>query len=134
MTKKHDAIFDAVLSGIDADDRSPKKDRSAGRFLKRGNAIGEKLSGELHEKTLHLVDPTRCRMWDRHNRIYDLLTPENCADLIDGIQQQGKQEFPAVVRRVEGVDGIDFEVICGARPFRHLMAAGEQLSAVQISD
>ncbi|TLP55936.1 ParB/RepB/Spo0J family partition protein [Parasedimentitalea maritima] len=115
MTKKHDAIFDAVLSGIDADDRNPKKDRSAGRFLKRGNAIGEKLSGELHEKTLHLVDPSRCRMWDRHNRIYDLLTPENCSDLIDGIQQQGKQEFPAVVRRVEGVDGIDFEVICGAR-------------------
>ena len=51
MTKKHDAIFDAVLSGLDADERSPKKDRSAGRFLKRGNAIGEKLSGEVHEKT-----------------------------------------------------------------------------------
>ncbi|MCI5039548.1 MAG: ParB/RepB/Spo0J family partition protein, partial [Donghicola eburneus] len=40
---------------------------------------------------------------------------ENCADLIEGIQQQGRQEFPAIVRRVEGSEGIEFEVICGAR-------------------
>ncbi|MQY43867.1 ParB/RepB/Spo0J family partition protein [Epibacterium sp. SM1969] len=113
MTKKHDAIFDAVLSGIGGDERAPKKDRSAGRFLKRGNAIGDKVSGDVDEKTLQWVDPERCKMWDRHNRNYDLLTPENCADLIEGIQQQGKQEFPAVVRRVEGTP--EFEVICGAR-------------------
>ena len=115
MTKKHDAIFDAVLSGIGGEERSPKKDRGAGRFLKRGNAIGDKISGDVDEKTLHWVDPARCRMWDRHNRNYALLTPENCADLIEGIQQQGKQEFPAIVRRITGEDGVDYEVICGAR-------------------
>lgn len=115
MTKKHDAIFDAVLSGMGTDDRSQKKDRGAGRFLKRGNAIGDKISGDVDEKTLHWVDPARCRMWDRHNRNYALLTPENCADLIEGIQQQGKQEFPAIVRRITGEDGVDYEVICGAR-------------------
>lgn len=115
MTKKHDEIFDAVLSGIGPETRVEKKDRSAGRFLKRGNAIGEKLGGDVDEKTLIWVDPARCRMWDRHNRDYALLTPENCADLIDGIQQQGRQEFPAIVRRVTGEEGVDYEVICGAR-------------------
>lgn len=115
MTKKHDAIFDAVLSGIGSEDRTPKKDRGAGRFLKRGNAIGDKLSGDVDEKTLHWVDPVRCKMWDRHNRNYELLTAENCADLIEGIQQQGRQEFPAVVRRITGDDSAEYEVICGAR-------------------
>ncbi len=119
MTKKHDEIFDAVLSGIGPDTRpgsgGERKDRGAGRFLKRGNAIGDKLSGEVDEKTLMWVDPARCRMWARHNRVYELLTEENCADLIEGIKQQGRQEFPAIVRRVTGEDGIDFEVICGAR-------------------
>lgn len=115
MTKKHDEIFDAVLSGIGPDTRSAKTVRSAGRFLKRGNAIGEKLAGDVDEKTLMWVDPERCRMWDRHNRNYDLLTEDNCADLIEGIQQQGRQEFPAIVRRISGDHGFDFEVICGAR-------------------
>lgn len=115
MTKKHDAIFDAVLSGINDGERAPKKDRGAGRFLKRGNAIGDKLSGDVDEKTLHWVDPENCKMWDRHNRNYSLLTPENCADLIEGIQQQGRQEFPAIVRRVQDEHGIEYEVICGAR-------------------
>lgn len=115
MTKKHDEIFDAVLSGIGDEPRTAKKDRGAGRFLKRGNAIGDKLSGEVDEKTLLWVDPARCKMWERHNRIYELLNEENCADLIEGIQQQGRQEFPAIVRRIDGVDGIEFEVICGAR-------------------
>lgn len=115
MSKKHDAVFDDVLSGIGNTPRAEKKDRGAGRFLKRGNAIGEKLSGEVDEKTLHWVDPARCRMWERHNRNYGLLNEENCRDLIEGIQQQGQQEFPAIVRRVSGEEGIDFEVICGAR-------------------
>jgi ParB family chromosome partitioning protein len=53
-------------------------------------------------------------MWARHNRDYDLLTEENCRDLIDGIRAQGRQEFPAIVRRVKG-EAFDYEVICGAR-------------------
>lgn len=112
MSKKHDAIFDDVLSGLDAP--APNADRGSARFLKRSTAIGERMTGERQEKTLHLVDPDRCRMWDRHNRDYALLTEDNCRDLIDGIKAQGQQEFPAIVRRLEGEDH-DFEVICGAR-------------------
>lgn len=112
MSKKHDAIFDDVLSGLDAP--APQAERAGARFLKRSTSIGERMSGELQEKTLHLVDPARCRMWSRHNRDYALLSEENCRDLIDGLKAQGQQEFPAIVRRVEEEDH-DFEVICGAR-------------------
>lgn len=112
MSKKHDAIFDDVLSGLDSP--APNSERAGARFLKRSTSIGERMTGERQEKTLHLVDPARCRMWERHNRDYALLTEENCRDLIDGIKAQGQQEFPAIVRRLDGSDH-DFEVICGAR-------------------
>ena len=113
MSKKHDAIFDDVLSGLDRP--APATERSGTRFLKRSTTIGERMSGEVQEKTLHLVDPARCRMWARHNRHYALLTEENCRDLIDGIKAQGQQEFPAIVRRLEDDSTHEFEVICGAR-------------------
>ncbi|WP_370402771.1 ParB/RepB/Spo0J family partition protein [Sulfitobacter sp. JB4-11] len=112
MNKKTDAIMDDVLSGLDSRGATP--DRGGARFLKRSTAIAERMTGERQEKTLHLVDPARCRMWERHNRDYALLTPENCRDLIDGIKAQGQQEFPAIVRRLDG-EAHDFEVICGAR-------------------
>ncbi|MEP4199170.1 MAG: ParB/RepB/Spo0J family partition protein [Aliishimia sp.] len=113
MSKKHDAIFDDVLSGLDAPAPSRDEDRGAARFLKRSTALGDRLSGDLEEKTLQWVDPTECRMWDRHNRDYALLTQDNCRDLIDGIKSQGRQEFPAIVRRISGQH--PYEVICGAR-------------------
>lgn len=114
MTKRHDDVFDAVLSGVPVAPDRAQKDRGGARFLKRGNAISDRLSGEQEEKTLHWVDPARCRMWARHNRDYGLLTAENCSDLIEGIRAQGRQEFPAIVRRVDEAD-YDYEVICGAR-------------------
>jgi ParB/RepB/Spo0J family partition protein len=112
MSKKHDAIFDDVLSGLDGPTATPE--RANARFLKRSTSIGERMSGEMQEKTLYQVDPARCRMWARHNRDYALLTEDNCRDLIDGIKAQGQQEFPAIVRRVTGEEH-EFEVICGAR-------------------
>lgn len=115
MTKRHDDIFDAVLSGVPQQrGRKEEKERAGARFLKRGNAISEKLSGQNEEKTLYWVEPDRCRMWDKHNRDYALLTEENCRDLIEGIRSQGRQEFPAIVRKLDGEDH-DYEVVCGAR-------------------
>lgn len=72
-------------------------------------------SGDYQEKTLKLVDPARCRMWARHNRKYELLTPETCSELLEGLRAQGKQEFPAIVRRVTDDPDHDYEVIAGAR-------------------
>jgi ParB family chromosome partitioning protein len=110
VSKRHDAIFDDVLKDLSA----PASGEKAGtRFLKRTNALAD--SGEREEKVLRWVDPAVCRMWERHNRAYDLLNEENCRDLIDSIRAQGQQEFPAIVRRLSGGHGVEYEVICGAR-------------------
>lgn len=112
MTRKHDAIFDDVLSGLDAP--TPAEDRGGARFLKRSTSLNETLSGEREEKTLLWIDPADCVMWERHNRDYALLSEDNCRDLIDGIRAQGRQEFPAIVRPT--ADPLaTYEVICGAR-------------------
>ena len=112
MSKKHDAIFDDVLSDLDGP--GAPSARETARFLKRSTTIGDRLSGELEEKTLRWVDPADCRMWERHNRDYGLLNEENCRDLIDGIRAQGRQEFAAVVRPIDD-PVFKYEVICGAR-------------------
>jgi ParB family chromosome partitioning protein len=85
------------------------------RLSARISGLARVTSGDIREKTLHLVDPARCRMWVRHNRRYDLLNEESCADLLESLRAQGEQEFPAIVRRVEGDPAFDYEVICGAR-------------------
>lgn len=117
MSKKHDAVFDDVLSGLDSPQNAPESGeagKGGARFLKRSTTIADRLSGELEEKTLHWVSPGECAMWEHHNRAYDLLNEDNCRDLIDGIKSQGRQEFPAIVRRRKG-QGAKYEVICGAR-------------------
>jgi ParB family transcriptional regulator, chromosome partitioning protein len=118
MTRRHDELMRDVLGGMPATPADPPPAAPGGpreaRFLKRSTGLSERLSGDRVEKTLLWVDPARCRMWDRHNRRYDLLSEANCADLIEGIKAQGGQEFPAIVRRLAGA-GHDFEVICGAR-------------------
>ena len=63
--------------------------------------------------TLLRVDPAICNPWVRHNRDYRALSAEKCADLIEGLKSQGRQEFPAIVRRIRGIN--QFEIICGAR-------------------
>lgn len=84
-------------------------------LLDRSNALSELTSGTREEKVHRWVDPASCRLWERHNRRYDLLTETTCADLIDGFKSQGKQEFPAIVRPLPADAEYDFEVICGAR-------------------
>ncbi|WP_128255524.1 ParB/RepB/Spo0J family partition protein [Falsirhodobacter deserti] len=107
MSKRHDAIND-ILKGFDAP-KPAAEDRGGARFLKRSNALAD--SGEREEKTLRWVDPAQCVMWERHNREYALLNEHSCADLINSIKAQGRQEFPAIVRK----KGDGYEVICGAR-------------------
>lgn len=110
MSKRHDAIFEDVLKGIE---EPALPDRVPARFLKRRNALAESVQRE--EKVLRWVDPGRCAMWEHHNRAYDLLTENNCADLIDSLKAQGRQEFPAIVRKLPAGHAAEYEVICGAR-------------------
>ncbi|MEO1495319.1 MAG: ParB/RepB/Spo0J family partition protein, partial [Pseudomonadota bacterium] len=119
MSKRHDSLIDGVLSDLGpapAPAEAPARpDPRENRFLRRSSALADRAAGALVEKTLRWVDPARCRMWDRHNRRYDLLDAQNCADLIEGIRAQGGQEFPAIVRALHDDPDHDYEVICGAR-------------------
>lgn len=81
----------------------------------RENRLSEMAAGAVVTRVQELVDPARCRIWSAHNRDYAALSDENCADLIGGLRAQGRQEVPAIVRRVVDEPAIDFEVICGAR-------------------
>jgi len=62
-----------------------------------------------------LVDPDRVRVWKGNGRIYRDLNADNCRDLIDSIEQEGKQRVPAIARRVDDDPRYDFEVIAGTR-------------------
>lgn len=68
------------------------------------------------------VDPALCRPWAHHNRAYELLDEERCADLIAGFRTVGHQQRPAIVRTLRGEarlgpDGHahEFEIISGVR-------------------
>jgi ParB family chromosome partitioning protein len=87
----------------------------------RDNRLAELAAGNSITRVQELVDPARCRIWEAHNRDYAALNAENCADLIESFKAQGRQEVPAIVRRVSGDRDHVFEVICGAR--RHWAAS-----------
>jgi ParB family chromosome partitioning protein len=87
----------------------------------RENRLAELATGALVTRLQEFVDPARCRIWDGHNRDYLSLNEDVCADLIESFRAQGKQEVPAIVRRLSGDPTHDFEVICGAR--RHWTVA-----------
>ena len=81
----------------------------------RENRLAELSEGGMATRVHELVDPATCRLWEGHNRDYVALSEEGCADLIASLKGQGRQEVPAIVRRVTGDPKHRFEVICGAR-------------------
>ncbi len=101
-----------VGGGAGEGPRSPPR---AGILSGRSNSLSRLASGGLVTRQHELVDPARCRIWEGHNRDYGSLDETSCADLLESLRAQGRQEVPAIVRRVTGTPGIDYEVICGAR-------------------
>jgi ParB family transcriptional regulator, chromosome partitioning protein len=91
-----------------------------GLLAGRENRLSELAAGNSVTRVQELLDPARCRIWEGHNRDYAALSEENCADLIESFKAEGRQNFPAIVRRVDGDPDHSFEVICGAR--RHWTA------------
>ncbi len=81
----------------------------------RENRLAELATGNAVSRIHELVDPARCRIWDGHNRDYAALGEQNCADLIESFRAQGRQEVPAIVRRIAADPSFAYEVICGAR-------------------
>jgi ParB family chromosome partitioning protein len=118
MSRKNSGFAADLAAGIDlSNDAEPARRSSiaANVLTGRSNRLADLASGAVVNRTHELVDPARCRMWAGHNREYGLLNEERCGDLIESIKAQGRQEMPAIVRRVQGDPEYDFEVICGAR-------------------
>lgn len=78
-----------------------------------------KRTQEIYRSFERLIDPDDAQPWALHNRLYELLTPENCADLINSLRELGGQQEAAVVRerkdRNEGEPR--YEIIAGVRRF-----------------
>ncbi|MEL6362347.1 MAG: ParB/RepB/Spo0J family partition protein [Pseudomonadota bacterium] len=123
MTKKLNALG-AALSSLDlaSDEEDPKVKRphqitQSGPVLqKRENLAGQLSEGKVRTTSQRYVEPDKCRMWRRHNRLYHLLSPDNCQDLINDIRAKRSQHTPAIARPLkDDPDGYEYEVIAGAR-------------------
>lgn len=118
MSRKNSGFAADLAAGIDLTEQPAPQRRTgiaANVLTGRSNRLADLASGAIINRTHELVDPARCRMWEGHNRDYALLSEARCEDLIESIKAQGRQEIPAIVRRVTGSPDFDFEVICGAR-------------------
>ena len=107
--------FADLIAGEGGQAASPRLPPRTGVLAGRGNRLAELASGQSVSRVHELIDPARCRIWEAHNRDYAALSQDSCADLIESMTAQGRQEVPAIVRRVAGEAGLEFEVICGAR-------------------
>lgn len=119
MSSKNKSFVDGLTSAVEPVERGPRL--GLGVLGGRNNRLAELASGAVVNSPQELVDPARCRIWERHNRDYAALSRDRCEDLIESILAQGRQEVPAIVRRVASDPDHDFEVICGAR--RHWSVA-----------
>jgi ParB family transcriptional regulator, chromosome partitioning protein len=116
MALGNKGFADLVASGGQAARAAPGRlPPRTGILGARENRLAEMVSGAVVTRIHESVDPARCRIWEGHNRDYGALNETVCADLIESIRAQGRQEVPAVVRRVTDDPHHDFEVICGAR-------------------
>ena len=117
MSSKNRSFAAGLMGSLDEAAPQPEGPTRmpVGVLASRENRMAELASGAVVGRAIEQVDPARCRLWSEHNRDYAALDETRCADLIESFKAQGRQEVPAIVRRVRGVPDIDFEVICGAR-------------------
>lgn len=114
MAKRQTVLANLAKKAREQSDTVSAPAPPRGDFENRMTTMAEIVDGRRKEVAQILIEPEKCRMWRRHNRDYDKLTPDNCADLIDRIGAEG-QQVPAIVRRLEKTDTHEFEVIAGAR-------------------
>jgi ParB family chromosome partitioning protein len=124
ITGLHSEETDVPKSTVDQAQVKSSEETGTSKFEKRlFHAEDAYVRDEPRFENTDLVrlDPKECRIWGFHNRRYDLLDENNCADLIEGFEESGRQELSGIVRRVTDDSGYEYEVIAGAR--RHWTCA-----------
>ncbi|HYW76168.1 MAG TPA: ParB/RepB/Spo0J family partition protein [Gammaproteobacteria bacterium] len=111
-TKKMRSIVDEITAPRQALEGEPSAKRP-NHFERRTRAIAQ--ANETEASVQVRVDPSRCRIWAGNARAYEELNYERCAGLINALIAQGKQEIPAIGRRIRDDPEHDFEIIAGAR-------------------
>lgn len=88
--------------------------RDAPAELPRHRQMARHLTERAEQRVIREVDTTDCRLWERHNRIYELLNQEECGDLIASFQASGQQEA-VIARRLKHDPEHLYEIVIGAR-------------------
>ena len=115
MALKGNRGFAGVIAGGAGEGGSTRLPPRTGILAARDNRLASLTSGSSTTRVHEAVDPARCRIWAGHKRDYSALDEVGCADLLESLKAQGRQEVPAIVRRVAGDPAHDYEVVCGAR-------------------
>jgi ParB family chromosome partitioning protein len=120
---KNKTFFAELKQNIEEEKKNIREGSAENILLKQNkfeqglNLTKEIMSGSKIKTPRLLVEPSQCKIWDRHNRNFELLNEIRCKDLIDQFKETGKQEFPGIVRLIEGGGEIKYEIICGARRY-----------------
>ena len=120
---KNKTFFAELKQNIEEEKKNLREGSAENISLKQNkfeqglNLTKEIMSGSKIKTPRLLVEPSQCKIWDRHNRNFELLNEIRCKDLIDQFKETGKQEFPGIVRLIEGGGEIKYEIICGARRY-----------------
>ena len=120
---KNKTFFAELKQNIEEDKKNQREGDADNNPIRQNkfeqglNLTREIMSGSKVKTPRLLVEPSQCKIWDKHNRDYALLNEIQCKDLIDQFKETGKQEFPGIVRLIEGGGEIKYEIICGARRF-----------------
>ncbi len=120
---KNKTFFAELKQNIEDEKKNQKEGDAENTSIRQNkfeqglNLTREIMSGSKVKTPRLLVEPSQCKIWEKHNRDFSLLNETKCKDLIDQFKVTGKQEFPGIVRLVEGEGDIKYEIICGARRF-----------------
>lgn len=104
-----------VLGQLKYESNGSDEKSSAGVLSNRNSTLSNLVSGSTTTVFQQKIDPARCRLWGGNGRDYSQLSEKACRDLIDSLLAQGRQEIPAIVRKVDGDPDHEFELIVGFR-------------------
>lgn len=104
-----------ALRGVDAVDKPGRSSPAEGAAqAKASRNVLTAMMGKTESEVIHEVDTSRCRLWKHHNRMYELLTLEDCQDVVDSMRVEGQIDA-AVARKLRDDPDYDYEIIAGAR-------------------